>query len=166
MWLRASQQSDGLITADGFRPHEPDGWHATGDLGVLDSRGRLWLTGRVADVIKTGGYRVNPDEVESALAGMRTCNQAAITSLPSDYWGEIIIAVIEQPRDGWREELDSRVNVLSRHKRPRLFVEMAALPRNPQGKVSRKKLRETVLAQHTLVDGPYPALEAMTMRSE
>lgn len=53
------------------------------------------------------------------------------------------------------------MNVLSRHKRPRLFVEMAALPRNPQGKVSRKKLRETVLAQHTLIDGPYPALEAI-----
>ena len=161
-WLRASQQSDGLITADGFRPHEPDGWHATGDLGLLDSRGRLWLTGRVADVIKTGGYRVNPDEVESALAGMRTCAQAAITSLPSDYWGEIIIAVIEQPRDGWREELESRASILSRHKRPRLFVEMTALPRNPQGKVSRKKLRETVLARHTLIDGPYPVLEAMS----
>lgn len=161
VWLRAQQQSDGLITADGFRPHEPDGWHATGDLGLLDSRGRLWLTGRVADVIKTGGYRVNPDEVESALAGMRCCAQAAVTSLPSDYWGEIIIAVIEQPREGWREEFESRAAVLSKHKRPRLFVEMAALPRNPQGKISRKKLRETVLAQHTLIDGPYPTLEAL-----
>jgi len=39
---------------------------------------------------------------------------------------------------------------------------MTALPRNPQGKVSRKKLRETVLAGHTLIDGPYPVLEAIT----
>lgn len=70
--------------------------------------------------------------------------------------------MIEQPQDGWREELESRAGILSRHKRPRLFVEMTALPRNPQGKVSRKKLRETVLARHTLIDGPYPVLEAIT----
>ena len=161
VWLRAAQLSEGLITSDGFRAHEPDGWHATGDLGIIDERGRLWLTGRVADVIKTGGYRVNPDEIEATLAGMRHCSQAVITSLPSDYWGEVIIAVIEQPREGWRAELEQRVAALSKHKRPRLFFEMAALPRNPQGKVSRKALRERVLAQSRLIDGPYPSLEAL-----
>lgn len=51
VWLRASHMSDGLIDADGFKPHEPDGWHRTGDQGYIDPRGRLWLTGRVADVI-------------------------------------------------------------------------------------------------------------------
>ena len=159
VWLRAAQLSEGMITVDGFRPHEPDGWHATGDLGLLDARGRLWLTGRVADVIKTGGYRVNPDEIESTLAGMRHCAQACVASLPSDYWGEVIIAAVEQPREGWRQELEQRVSVLSRHKQPRLLIEIDALPRNPQGKVSRRKLREWVLEHYRLIDGPYPSLE-------
>ncbi len=161
IWLRAPQLSEGMITTDGFAPHQPQGWHATGDLGFLDPRGRLWLTGRVADVIKTGGYRVNPDEVESTLSGMRCCTQACVTSIASDYWGEVITVAIEQARDGWREEIEQRVQSLSRHKRPRLFVEFEALPRNPQGKISRRKLREVILERYRLNDGPYPELESI-----
>jgi acyl-CoA synthetase (AMP-forming)/AMP-acid ligase II len=162
VWLRAPQLSEGLITQDGFAPHEPDGWHATGDLGFIDQRGRLWLTGRVADVIKTGGYRVNPDEIEATLAGMHSCSQVCIFSLSSEYWGEIIVAAAEKPGTGWRAELDSRLETLSRHKRPRLAIELEALPRNPQGKISRRKLRDHVLDHYRLIDGPYPAIKPIT----
>lgn len=158
VWCRAPQQSDGMLTLEGFQPHQPDGWHATGDLGLIDTRGRLWLTGRVADVIKTGGYRVNPDEIEAALAGMRSCLAVCITSLPSDYWGEIIVAVIERAREGWQEEMGANLQTLSRHKHPRLTIEWPELPRNPQGKISRRKLRELILERYTLHDGAYPAL--------
>jgi O-succinylbenzoic acid--CoA ligase len=48
--------------------------------------------------------------------------------------------------------------VLSRHKHPRAYISVAALPRNAQGKVSRRALRELVLATHDWADGPYPAL--------
>jgi acyl-CoA synthetase (AMP-forming)/AMP-acid ligase II len=159
IWLRAPQLSDGMITANGFTPHEPAGWHATGDLGMIDARGRLWLTGRVADVIKTGGYRVNPDEIEAHLAGMRRCAQISIVSLPSEYWGEVITAAVEAPEAGWREEMDERLKSLSRHKQPRLFVEFAALPRNPQGKISRRRLRDDILSRFSLTDGAYPQLK-------
>lgn len=157
VWLRAAHMCDELIGPEGLVPH-PDGWHATGDLGCLDDRGRLVLLGRVADVIKSGGYRVNPDEVESLLAGMDGCAAVSVAGLPSDYWGEIIIAVAERSRPGWQDELRARLAPLSRHKHPRLLVELAQLPRNQQGKISRREILRAVLARYELVDGPHPAL--------
>lgn len=157
VWLRARQMSDGMLEEGGFVPH-PDGWHRTGDLGRIDSRGRLWLTGRVADVIKTGGYRVNPDEVEACLSGMHACERVCVTSLPSEYWGEVIVAVAEGAAGDWVAEAAARLEALSRHKHPRAYVSFAALPRNPQGKISRRKLRDLIMATHAYIDGPYPTL--------
>lgn len=159
VWLRALHMCDGLIGPDGPIPHE-DGWHASGDLGQFDERGRLVLLGRVADVIKTGGYRVNPDEIESLLAGIPGCGAVCVAGLPSDYWGEIIVAVAEQAGPGWQDELKARLASLSRHKHPRLLLAVTALPRNPQGKISRRDLVQRLLATHDLNDGPYPALAA------
>jgi acyl-CoA synthetase (AMP-forming)/AMP-acid ligase II len=157
VWLRARHMSEGFIDADGYQPH-PGGWHRTGDLGWMDERGRLWLSGRVADVIKTGGYRVNPDEIESCLAGLQGCGQVCVASLPSDYWGEVIVAVAEGASGDWSTQARTRVAALSRHKHPRAYVSVAALPRNAQGKVSRRAVRELILATHDFADGPYPAL--------
>ena len=156
--LRSPHMSAGLIDANGFRPHTPDGWHHTGDLGYMDADGRLILTGRVADVIKSGGYRVNPDEIEAELASNTHCSQICVTSLASDYWGEIIIAVGESARPGWQEECEKLVAGMSKHKRPRMYIAVDTLPRNPQGKISRRQVSRLVLDTHTLTDGPYPVL--------
>lgn len=162
VWLRSPHMSAGLIDANGFKPHTPEGWHSTGDLGYIDLAGRLVLTGRVADVIKTGGYRVNPDEIEAELASNTLCAQICVTSLASDYWGEIIIAVGEGAQPGWQEESEKLVAGMSKHKRPRLFVAVETLPRNPQGKISRKLVRGLVMDTHTLTDGQYPVLSRKT----
>jgi len=161
VWLRSPHMSAGLIDANGFRPHTPDGWHNTGDLGYIDTVGRVVLTGRVADVIKTGGYRVNPDEIEVALASNAFCGQICVTSLASDYWGEIIIAVGEGAQPGWQEACEQLVDGMSKHKRPRLYVGVETLPRNPQGKISRRQVSRLVLETHTLTDGQYPALSPL-----
>jgi acyl-CoA synthetase (AMP-forming)/AMP-acid ligase II len=160
--LRAPQMSVGLIDAEGFKPHGPNGWHHTGDLGQLDGRGRLWLTGRIADVIKTGGYRVNPDEIEALLTGINHCGPVCVTSLPSDYWGEVIVAVAENAGLGWDAEAAGRVEVLSRHKHPRAYLCVENLPRNLQGKTSRRHVREMILATYDFIDGPYPKLSRKT----
>ena len=163
IWLRAPQMSKGLILPErGFTPHEPEGWHATGDLGFIDARGRLMLTGRMADVIKTGGYRVNPDEIESLLGALLNADGVCITSLASDHWGEVIVAVAEGAREGWIDEATARVQSLSRHKHPRLWVSLAALPRNAQGKVSRREAARAVLETHELIDGRYPQIQIRT----
>jgi len=158
IWLRARQMADGIIDASGFHAFE-GGWHATGDMGWIDDRGRLWLSGRLADIIKTGGYKVQPEEIEAVLAGLPGCGQVVVTALPSDYWGEVIVAATEQAADGWRGQAEARVERLSKHKRPRAYVELAALPRNAQGKVNRRDVRAAILERYRLVDGPHPKLE-------
>ena len=161
VWLRARHMCDGMLDENGFVPH-PDDWHRTGDLGRIDALGRLWLTGRVADVIKTGGYRVNPDEIEACLSGMQSCDRVSVTSLPSEYWGEVIIAVAEHTTGDWVAEATMRLAALSRHKRPRAYLSFPKLPRNPQGKISRRGLRELIAATHEFIDGPYPSLSLTT----
>ena len=158
VWLRAQQMSAGMIGAAGFEPHGPNGWHATGDLGHIDAQGRLMLTGRMADVIKTGGYRVNPDEVEACLTGLDRCGRVCVTSVPSEYWGDVIIAIAEDTRRGWADEAAARVKGLSRHKQPRAYISIASLPRNAQGKVNRRDAARQVLTEFDLIDGPHPKL--------
>ena len=159
IYLRAPHMSAGLIDQHGLRPHAPDGWHQTGDLGHFDTKGRLILTGRIADVIKTGGYRVNPDEVEAVLAHNELASQICVTSIASDYWGEIIIAVAENATQGWQEQSRALLSNMSRHKQPRHYVSVDSLPRNPQGKISRRQISKLILTMYRLVDGPYPELQ-------
>jgi len=158
IYLRSPHMSAGLIDQHGFRVHQPEGWHQTGDLGHFDHKGRLILTGRVADVIKTGGYRVNPDEIEAALAHNSYATQICVTSIASDYWGEIIIAVAENACEGWQEQSRALLSNMSRHKQPRHYISVDSLPRNPQGKISRRQISKLILQTHQLIDGPYPEL--------
>ena len=154
--LRARHMLAGHIDADGFHPLPPGGFHATGDLGRVDRLGRLHLCGRTADVIKSGGYKIFPEEIERVLAG---CAPAlTVVTLPSEYWGEVIIAVAEAPAVGWEDKARAVVEQLAKYKRPRAYVAVETLPRNPQGKIGRSAVRALVLERWRLVDGPRPAL--------
>ena len=159
--IRAHQMMAGFIRPDGYEPLAPGAFHESGDLGYLDARGRLHLVGRAADVIKTGGYKVAPEEVERALAGALGGGELAAVGLPSEYWGEVIAVVAERPRAGWQDALQAEAAGMTGYKRPRLFLAMDELPRNAMLKVSRKALRERILAAHRLVDGPRPVLEPL-----
>ena len=158
IWLRARQMAEGIIDATGLHAFE-GGWHATGDMGWIDGRGRLWLSGRLADIIKSGGYKVQPEEIEAVLAGISGCGQIVVTALPSDYWGEVIVAATEQASAGWRAQAEARVECLSKHKRPRAYLALPVLPRNAQGKISRREVRAAILERFRLVDGPHPKLK-------
>ncbi len=158
IWLRARHMYIGQIDPDGFHPLAEGEWHRTGDVGHIDHRGRLWLEGRLADVIKSGGYKISPDEIEAVLNGLAACGDICIATLPSEYWGEVIVAVAESAGDGWQIEAERRVASLSRHMRPRLWVAVDALPRNAQGKVSRRAVRSRIQSEYGLVDGPHPQL--------
>ena len=158
IWLRAKHMYIGQIDPEGFHPLAEGEWHRTGDFGHLDQRGRLWLEGRLADVIKSGGYKVLPDEIEAVLSGLPGCGEICIAALPSEYWGEVIVAVAEGAGDIWQAEAERRVASLSRHKRPRLWLALDALPRNAQGKVSRREVRSRILSRYALIDGPHPRL--------
>ncbi|NMJ43308.1 acyl--CoA ligase [Roseomonas sp. JC162] len=160
IWLRGRHMNGGTITAAGFAARPAGAWHRTGDLGAIDARGRLHLSGRAADVMKTGGYRVHPGEIESALDGAAGGRAICVLGMPSDYWGEVIVGVAESPAPGWEADVEARVAALARYKRPRAWVALPELPRNAQGKVVRARVREAVLATRVLEDGPHPRLVA------
>ncbi len=121
----------------------PHGWYRTGDLGGLDQDGHLWVTGRKARRIVSGGVNVHPAEVERVLAAHPAVAEVAVVGLPDPEWGErvaaaIVPAVAREPRIGaihrhCRELLGPAA-------RPRALVVLAELPRNPNGKIDRARL--------------------------
>jgi malonyl-CoA/methylmalonyl-CoA synthetase len=151
--LRSPHMMIGHVDEQGF--HElPEGeFHATGDLGYRDARGRLFLAGRAHDVMKTGGYKIYPEEIERVLPpGL------VVVGIPSAHWGEIIVAVSEDHADH-TEAIEAATAGLARYKHPRACLSIAAIPRSLQGKVQRSRVRELVLARYALIDGPYPKFE-------
>ena len=150
--LRSPHMMIGHVDGNGF--HElPDGeFHATGDLGYRDDRGRLFLAGRAHDVIKTGGYKIYPEEIERVLPP-----GVAVVGIPSAHWGEVIVAVAET--EGLAETVAAATAGLARYKQPRACLMVETLPRSLQGKVQRSRVAEMVLARYAMTDGPYPTFE-------
>jgi acyl-CoA synthetase (AMP-forming)/AMP-acid ligase II len=157
--LHGAHLHAGLIDASGFHPRASGEFHATGDLGRVDRQGRLHLVGRTADVIKSGGYKVFPEEIETMIAPTLAAGAAVVVGVPSEYWGEVIIAVAEGADDSWAGPGRKAVAAISRWKQPRAWVTLPALPRNAQGKIPRAQVRALVLERWRLTDGPYPKLE-------
>jgi acyl-CoA synthetase (AMP-forming)/AMP-acid ligase II len=151
--LRSPHMMIGHVDAQGF--HElPEGeFHATGDLGYRDERGRLFLAGRAHDVIKTGGYKIYPEEIERVLP-----EGVVAVGIPSAHWGEVIVAVSEGEAD-MTQAVAAATAGLARYKQPRACLTIDKLPRSLQGKVQRARVRELVLARYAMIDGPYPKFE-------
>jgi malonyl-CoA/methylmalonyl-CoA synthetase len=157
--IRARHMMSGHLRLDGYEAMQSDQFHPTGDLGVIDGRGRLHLVGRAADVIKTGGYKVAPEDVERALGAAVQPGEMAAVGIPSEYWGEVIVAAVEGGPEGWRDRVEAAAREMTAYKRPRAYVEVEALPRNPMAKVQRALIRDEVLRRYRLVDGPRPRLQ-------
>jgi malonyl-CoA/methylmalonyl-CoA synthetase len=150
--LRSPHMMIGHVDANGFHELPEGAFHATGDLGYRDERGRLFLAGRAHDVIKTGGYKIYPEEIERVLP-----NGIAVVGIPSAHWGEVIVAVSEG--DDVSEAVAAATAGLARYKQPRACLTIDALPRSLQGKIQRARVRELVLARYAMTDGPYPKFE-------
>ncbi|HEV2981671.1 MAG TPA: AMP-binding protein [Solirubrobacteraceae bacterium] len=122
-----------------------DGWLHTGDLGRIDSYGRLHVSGRLGDTIITGGENVAPAEVESALEAHPGVLEAAVIGRAHPGWGQAVTAIIV-PRPGWRidgEQLREHCRqALAPFKVPReIELRERPLPRTRSGKLQRGKLR-------------------------
>ncbi len=119
-----------------------DGWYFTGDTGYFDTDGDLFVTGRVDDLIITGGENISPVEVESCLSLHPAVSEVAVVGLPDERWGQIVAAFIRPAAPVDAAELDRhcRGAGLSDFKRPRRFVFVAELPKSPVGKLLRRKL--------------------------
>ena len=119
-----------------------NGWYFTGDTGYFDAEGDLYVSGRVDDMIITGGENVSPVEVESCLSLHPAVAEVAVVGLPDERWGKIITAFVTCAYEVSEAELDRhcRDSGLANFKRPRRFVFVRAIPKSPVGKLLRRKL--------------------------
>jgi long-chain acyl-CoA synthetase len=119
-----------------------------GDIGYLDSDGYLFLCDRSSDVIISGGVNIYPAEVEAALCSHPAVADAAVFGIPHDEWGEEVMAVVEPaPEAAAGPELTAELLAflgerLARFKLPRTIGYAAELPRDPNGKLYKRKLRD------------------------
>ena len=119
-----------------------DGWYFTGDTGLIDADGDLFVTGRVDDLIITGGENVSPVEIESCLSLHPAVAEVAVAGLPDERWGKIVCAFVKRRAAVEPGELDAfcKSSGLANFKRPRRYEFVAEIPKSPVGKLLRRKL--------------------------
>ncbi len=119
-----------------------DGWYFTGDTGAFDDDGDLFVTGRVDDMIITGGENVSPVEIESCLSLHEAVSEVAVIGLPDERWGKIVTAFVKRKGPVEPDVLDQfcRASGLANYKRPRRYIFVEAIPKSPVGKLLRRML--------------------------
>jgi 2-furoate---CoA ligase len=118
------------------------GWYHTGDIGYFDAAGDLFVTGRVDDMIITGGENVLPVEIESVLSLHPAVAEVAVAGLEDERWGRRVTAFIKRREPVGADDLDAycRGSDLANFKRPREYVFVREIPKSPVGKILRRKL--------------------------
>src|SRR5919206_3674643 len=119
------------------------GWYFTGDTGHVDADGDLFVTGRVDDMIITGGENVSPVEIESRLSLHPAVSEVAVVGLADERWGKVVTAFVRRAAPVSEAELDQfcRTSGLASFKRPRRYVFVEAIPKSPVGKLLRRKFK-------------------------
>jgi 2-furoate---CoA ligase len=130
-----------------------DGWYYTGDLAVADEDGDLWVSGRVDDMINSGGENIYPDEIEAALVRCPAIDDVCVVGLPDERWGQAVTAFVVPARDtdpvaAAEKAMAYARDVLPSLKRPKRVIAVGAIPRSGVGKTLRR----------TLVAGEFTAL--------
>ena len=128
---------------DGSDPKDANGWFSTGDAGSLDDEGTLSVTGRIGDVIVTGGEKVWPVIVEKAVDETQAVNvPTAVVGRPDPEWGHVVTLVCEtsDTAPDLDEVRDRLREVLPGYALPRRIETVATLPRTAIGKIQRNRL--------------------------
>lgn len=134
---------DSSLDADAF---DDEGWFRTGDIGRIDERGNVIITGRVKDIIIRKGENVSAKEVEDLLFTHPAVGDVAVIGLPDADRGEMVVAVV-QPAPGsgapTLEDLTTflRAEGLMVQKLPERLEVIEVIPRNPAGKILKHELR-------------------------
>ena len=129
-----------------------NGWLHTGDLARMDPQGYISIVDRKKEMIISGGFNVYPTEIEQVLYRHPAVYEACVVGVPDATWGEAVKAVVVL-REGHAANADELVahcrEFLADFKKPRSVDFVAELPKNANGKMSRKELKERYWAGHT-----------------
>ena len=119
-----------------------EGWYFTGDTGFVDADGDLYVTGRVDDMMISGGENISPVDIESVLSLHPAVDEVAVAGLPDERWGQKVVAFIKAKGTVDAAALDAhcRASDLPNYKRPKEYVFVRAVPKSPVGKILRRKL--------------------------
>jgi len=129
-------------TSDDEEDEMIDGHMTTGDLGYLDEEGRLFVQGRADDMIVSGGENVYPEEVEETLEKHDSVAEAAVIGVEDEKFGERLKAFVVKDGEVSEDDLKEYVKEqLANYKVPREIEFLDELPRKPQGKVDKQKLK-------------------------
>ncbi|HEU0202225.1 MAG TPA: long-chain fatty acid--CoA ligase [Burkholderiaceae bacterium] len=122
-----------------------DGWLRTGDLARVDDEGYIFIVDRKKEMLVSGGFNIYPSEVESVLAQHPAVYEVCVVGVPDEHWGETVKAVVVL-RNGEQASGEDIMNFcrgrLADFKRPRSVDFVPNLPKNNNGKLSRKDVRE------------------------
>jgi long-chain acyl-CoA synthetase len=120
-----------------------DGWLYTGDLARTDEDGFIYIVDRKKDIIKTGGNRISPREIEDIIRRMPCIHECAVVGIPDRILGEAIkLFVVPGEKEVTPEEVLSFCRQhLSPFKMPKYVELVCALPYTPSGKIKRESLR-------------------------
>jgi long-chain acyl-CoA synthetase len=125
-----------------------DGWFRSGDIGIFDTDGYIYIVDRLKDMIITGGENVYPREVEEQLYTQPEVEECAVIGLPDKEWGERVAAFIV-PKQGQVIEPEQLKSFLKAHlssfKVPKQFVSVKELPKSPAGKILKRELKKRVI---------------------
>ena len=134
--------------AEKTRASRARGMFTVGDIGYLDGDGYLYLCDRKSDMIISGGVNIYPAEIEAELSAHPAVDDVAVFGIPHDEWGEEIKAVVQaapgaQPGPGLTADLLAFLaGRLAKFKLPRSIDYVPELPRDPNGKLYKRRLRD------------------------
>mgnify|MGYP000945756572 CR=1 FL=1 len=124
------------------------GWVRSGDIGIFNEEGYLFIVDRLKDLIITGGENVFPREVEEAIYQMPKVEECAVIGLPDKEWGERVVACIV-PKQGQKftaEEMKSFLKSrLSPFKVPKEYIEFKEFPKSPAGKILKRIIKKNLV---------------------
>ncbi|MDT5280081.1 MAG: fatty-acyl-CoA synthase [Mycobacterium sp.] len=131
------------------RAVDGDGFVHTGDLGTMDARGYLTITGRLKELVIRGGENIAPAEIETVLAAHEMVLESSVVGLPDDRWGEVVVAVMrltagaeDKPKSDFIDFVSAR---LAPFKVPARWFVADEFPVTPTGKVRKFELRDAIL---------------------
>lgn len=146
--LRSPTQMSGYYGLE-ESPIDAEGWLHTGDLGRLDERGHLWITGRCKDMIIRGGENIAPAAIERALMNIAGVTEAAVFGIPHGDLGEEVMAVVVTDADLTPERLQEQLRgqIASFAVPSRWRLQRDPLPTNHTGKVDKNLISAQVRSQ-------------------
>jgi len=136
-YWRAPELSQAAIDAQG--------WLRTGDLARIDAEGYIYIVDRRKEMLVSGGFNVYPSEIEAVLAQHPAVYEVCVVGVPDDHWGEVVKAVVvlrKVAQTSEQELIEFCKDRLADFKKPRSVDVVAELPKNSNGKLSRKDVRE------------------------